>query len=212
MSIFEVRASEHLEALGKDHDQARVVLAIVALVVNHRGMANGGAEAGRGDPGTDRFRDLRGALVSWFRRRVPDPTEAEDLTQESFLRISQRADQESLVHFEAYLFRTARSVLADRHRRRTVRRADAHDTLDGDRDPSDEVDALRTLLAREKLRKVSAVLRALPERTRLVFVLSRLEGMRYADIAKRMNISVSAVQKHMLRAIEALVLDGTDLA
>lgn len=175
-------------------------------------MANGGSDPGRSSPGTDRFRDLRGALVSWFRRRVPDPSEAEDLTQESFLRISQRSEQESLVHFEAYLFRTARSVLADRHRRRVARRADAHYALDEDHDPSDEADALRTLLAREKLSRVTRVINRLPERTRMVFVFSRLEGMRYAEIAKRMNISVSAVQKHMLRAIDALVLDGTDLA
>jgi len=116
------------------------------------------------------------------------------------------------VHFEAYLFRTARSVLADRHRRRVARRADAHYALDEDHDPSDEADALRTLLAREKLARVTRVINRLPERTRMVFVFSRLEGMRYAEIAKRMNISVSAVQKHMLRAIDALVLDGTDLA
>lgn len=173
-------------------------------------MAVGGPQTDRDEPGTDRFRELRGALVSWFRRRIPDASEAEDLTQESFLRISQRAQQDSLVHFEAYLFRTARSVLADRHRRRIARRADAHLALDGEIDPADETDALRILLAREQLQKVSAVLGTLPERTRLVFVFSRLEGMRYAEIAKRMNISVSAVQKHMLRAIEALVLDGMD--
>lgn len=175
-------------------------------------MANGAAEPGPDDVATNRFRDLRGALVSWFRRRVPDAAEAEDLTQESFLRISQLADHESVIHFEAYLFRTARSVLADRHRRRIVRRAGAHDTLEPIHEPADEADALRTLLAREKLRRVSALLQALPERTRMVFVLSRLEGLRYADIAKRMNISVSAVQKHMLRAIEALVLERTDLS
>lgn len=174
-------------------------------------MAGGGSEADRDEPGPDRFRDLRGALVAWFRRRVSDPSEAEDLAQESFLRISQRARPDSLLHFEAYLFRTARSVLADRHRRRAVRRADAHFGLDGQLEPIDGTDALRTLLAREQLQRVSTVLTNLPERTRLVFVLSRFEGLRYAEIAKRLNISVSAVQKHMLRAIEALVLDGTDL-
>ena len=155
---------------------------------------------------------MRGALVSWFRRRVPDASEAEDLAQESFLRISQRSEPRSLVHFEAYLYRTARSVLADRQRRRVARRADAHHALDEDHDPADEADALRTLLAREQLKRVTDVIGRLPERTRMVFVFSRLEGMRYAEIAKRMNISVSAVQKHMLRAIDALVLDGTDLA
>ncbi|EJL33401.1 RNA polymerase sigma factor, sigma-70 family [Novosphingobium sp. AP12] len=77
-------------------------------------------------------------------------------------------------------------------------------------DSVEETNALRTLLAKEKLRRVSAILMTMPERTRSVFILSRLEGLRYAEIATRYAISVSAVQKHMLRAIETLMQAGED--
>ena len=54
---------------------------------------------------------------------------------------------------------------------------------------------------RQQLARATAVLLELPERTRVIFVLRRLEGMRLNDIAKRLGISVSAVEKHMQRAI-----------
>ena len=65
------------------------------------------------------------------------------------------------MHFEAYLFRTARSVLADRHRRRVARRADAHYALDEDHDPSDEADALRTLARQDMAARYAELCAAL---------------------------------------------------
>jgi RNA polymerase sigma-70 factor (ECF subfamily) len=63
----------------------------------------------------------------------------------------------------------------------------------------------RVLLGKEALVRATAVLLELPERTRMVFVMRRLEGMRYLDIAARLGISVSAVEKHMTRAMAHLV-------
>jgi RNA polymerase sigma-70 factor (ECF subfamily) len=164
------------------------------------------------DPGPEttdavarQFRDLRGKLLAWIRRRVPDPAEAEDLLQESFLRISQRDQGTDVTHLEGYLYRTAESVLADRRRRRRVRHADAHVALEPDRHRTDDADALRTLIAKERLRKVAAALQTLPDRTRAIFVLRRIEGLRYAEIAVRLNMPVRTVEKHMARAVEHLL-------
>jgi len=44
----------------------------------------------------------------------------------------------------------------------------------------------------------------LPERTRVVFVLRRLENLSYSEIGLRLGLSVSAVEKHMLRAVRHL--------
>jgi len=154
-----------------------------------------------------RFREARGKLLGWIRRRVPDPGEAEDLLQDTFLRVSQRAAPDEVAHFEGYLYRTAESVLADRYRRRSVRRADAHIVLEPDEHRAEDADALRALLARERLRAVSASLMALPDRTRAVFVLRRLEGLRYSEIATRLKVSLSTVEKDMARAIDHLLLE-----
>jgi RNA polymerase sigma-70 factor (ECF subfamily) len=67
-------------------------------------------------------------------------------------------------------------------------------------------------LAKERLRQVSEVLMALPARTRAVFLLRRVEGLRYAEIAIRLRVSVSTVEKEMARATEHLMLNAEDAA
>ena len=47
-------------------------------------------------------------------------------------------------------------------------------------------------------------LNALPDRTRQVFVLCRVEGMRHRTVARRLGVSVSSVDKHMMKAIAHL--------
>jgi RNA polymerase sigma-70 factor (ECF subfamily) len=185
-----------------------VALEFWRRIAHGRAMANREPESGHEDPLEQMFRRSRLPLLAWFRVRVGDPAEAEDLVQECFLRIRQRGEVEMVAQFDAYLYRTAKSVLADRRRRRAVRHADAHVPLHPDHGGPDDGDALRSLLAKERLHQVSAVLMTMPERTRSIFILCRLEGLRYAEIAARFGISVSAVQKHMLRAIEALLSAG----
>jgi RNA polymerase sigma-70 factor (ECF subfamily) len=69
---------------------------------------------------------------------------------------------------------------------------------------SEEIDPERVLCGKEELRAATTALLSLPERTRTVFILRRLEGYRYRDIAAHLGISVSAVEKHMVRAIHHL--------
>ncbi len=95
-----------------------------------------------------------------------------------------------------YVFQTAASVLADRARRRDSRQADAHFPFDPDRHGDEELDPHRQLSGKEDLRAAVAALLALPERTRTIFVLHRLEGQKYRDVATQLGISVSAVEKH----------------
>lgn len=151
-----------------------------------------------------RFAGLRASLLAWFRRRIDDQHEAEDLVQESFLRVAQRGDADSLQHLEGYIYRTATSVLTDRHRRRAVRHADDHVPLDSAPLAANDDGPHRSLVGRRALAQVAAALDKLPERTRTVFILRRMEGLRHKDIALRLGISVSAVEKHMVRAIDAL--------
>ena len=62
------------------------------------------------------------------------------------------------------------------------------------------------IAARERLRIVEQAIDELPPRTREVFVLHRIEGMKYSEIARALDISVSAVEKNMARALAHLAL------
>jgi RNA polymerase sigma factor (sigma-70 family) len=146
----------------------------------------------------------RPALIQYFRRKSHDLNEIEDLVQDVFLRIAARRSSEVIENFGGYVFQTAASVLADRHRRRTVRQFDMHVEFDNDRHSAADFDAARIVEGRQSLQLAVAALETLPERTRTIFILRRLEGHAYRDIAERIGISVSAVEKHMVRAVCAL--------
>ena len=153
-------------------------------------------------PATDReFVPLCAALARYFRARVRNPSEIDDLVQEVFTRIAARQDGAPVEHLDRYIFQTASSVLADRARRQRARRAELHVEFDPDRHSGVEFDAHRTLSGREELGAVTACLLNMPERTRNIFILHRLEGRKYRDIAVQLGISVSAVEKHMARAV-----------
>lgn len=143
---------------------------------------------------------LRNALVRYFQRRVRDPSEVEDLIQEVFLRIVRRGASGELEQLDGYIFRTAASVLTDRARRRRARHAEQHIPFEPELHAGQTPGPEHALIGLEALEAVGVALLELPERTRRVFVLRRLEGLTHPEIARRLGISASAVEKHMLRA------------
>jgi RNA polymerase sigma factor (sigma-70 family) len=162
-----------------------------------RGQASHAALAQEAEP-------VRRWLTGYFRRRVRNDHEVEDLVQEVFARIVARDSALPVEHLGGYVAKTAASVLVDRARRRSSRQADFHVEFDGERHGDEEFDPERVLSGKEDLRAATAALLSLPERTRTVFVLHRVEGYKHADIARFLGVSVSAVEKHMVTAIRHL--------
>lgn len=143
-------------------------------------------------------------LLQFFQRRVRDRPEAEDLVQEVFIRLLKRGDISALQDVRGYVFETAASVLTDRARKRVSRHSDEHIGFDPITHGSEDFPPDRVLIGEETLTRASRALLELPERVRAVFVLRRLEGLRYQDIAQRLGISLSSVEKQMARAVAYL--------
>lgn len=150
---------------------------------------------------------VRRWLTQFFRRRVRNDADVEDMVQDVFARMVARDSTDAVEHLRGYVLRTASSVLTDWARRRSSRGAGMHVAFDAEAHGEDDLDPERILDGKQTLHAATAALLALPERTRTVFVLRRLEGQRYQDIAARLGISVSAVEKHMVRAIHHLSLE-----
>lgn len=176
-------------------------------------MRAGDDDISKDDGETDlaaRSRTLRGALTRYFQRRLPNTHEVEDLVQEVFLRIVRRGDSQELDRFEGYVFQTAASVIKDRFRRRRTRMSDSHVTFEPDLHSQADVSPEQTVLAREALRSTTRAIMALPERTRTIFVLRRLEGLSHPEIARRLGLSLSTVEKHIQRAAKQLLSLGEE--
>ncbi len=158
------------------------------------------------DSGTGRahflrvFLSQRSQMEALVSRRVGCRATAADLVQELFLRFWRRP----LVQVEelsTYLLRCAGNIAIDHLRSEGARVRVNEGWLPEQHNESLEPDA--ALAAGNDLRHVEAALRALPERTRQIFLLNRIHGRKYAEIAKAMDLSQSAVEKHMMRALEA---------
>ena len=173
-------------------------------------MDEGEAIAARNDAFTRQAAAMRAPLLAYFRRRLHEANDVEDLVQEVFLRLTVRGTPDHLDGTSGYIFQTAASVLADRHRRRTVRHAEDHVTVDPDQQGDSDFDPHRIAVGRQALFAATAALLTMPERTRTIFLLKRLDGLRHQAIATQLGISVSAVEKHVVRAMEHLMAHAGD--
>lgn len=152
-----------------------------------------------------RLEPLRKSLLAYFVRAVSDRSEAEDLVQEVYLRIIQRGPLEHSDRLAGYVFRCADSVLKDRHRRRVVRQADRHVEFDHDVHIDAAVPVDREIIARQTLNATGVIIEQLPEMSRAVFLLRRMDELSFGEIAVRLGMSVSTAEKHMLRATRHLI-------
>jgi RNA polymerase sigma factor (sigma-70 family) len=172
-------------------------------------LDDGPGRNGRQDDGEDplaaKSLALRAVLRRYFAKHGVGESELDDLVQDVFLRIVHRGGAGRLEQLDGYIFQTAASVLADRWRRRKARQADRHVSFDPDRHGEQSPGPDDALLAREALRATSLSLLELPERVRRVFLLRRVEGLSFQTIARRLGLSVSAVEKDMLRAVRHLM-------
>lgn len=149
-------------------------------------------------------------LLAWLTRKLRDRELAADLTQETFLRIAElgeRKDSAPIRNSRSYLFRTANNLAID-HARQRKREAPIYmedglaETLVDTRCSPEE-----NAISRNNLVWLNSRLSTLPERTASVFRMSRVDGLTYREIAQRLGISDSSVQKHLSRALTLLRQD-----
>lgn len=147
----------------------------------------------------------RPALMRYFSRHVSSNEDAEDLTQETLARLSQQSADTvaGLANAEAYLLRIASNLLRDRFRRDRSRQVADHVPIDAivQAWPSEEPSCERVYDDKVRLQRFLQALEELPPRCHQVFLMQRYDGLTYSAIAKQLEISVSAVEKHMMRAM-----------
>lgn len=160
---------------------------------------------------------FRAPLMSYFLRRTGNRQDAEDLTQEVFMRVLRRGEEPPGEFAEVFIFKVAANLLRDRARQAGARHKADHFSLDADDGAHpftgqvspgliEDLGPERVLLSQEALAAALRALEQLGERTRDIFVLYRLEKMKQREIAALYRISVSSVEKHIARASEHLAL------
>jgi RNA polymerase sigma factor (sigma-70 family) len=162
----------------------------------------------RGDGGAapdqiDRlFRSQAPRLLRYLSRRAARGEDAADLLQETFLRLVRLSSVETLpARPEAYLQRIATNLLRDQARRALTHADELHGPIDEDSLADAGPGPASQIEARELLSQYEDALSRLRTKTREIFLLHRRDGLTYAQIAAEAGLSVSGVEKHMMKAI-----------
>jgi len=124
---------------------------------------------------------------------------AKNLVHEVFINLWERFDSlPQDTNYKSYCYTAVRNKSLNyiRDRKKFVMIADV---------PDNQITVSDTSLETSELQlKIEAAIASLPEKCRMVFELNRIEGLKYAEIAKKMNISIKTVEAQMSKALAVM--------
>ena len=144
----------------------------------------------------------RQELQRFLLRRTGCPETAQDILQMLYLRLHGYRSEQVIENPRAFLFRVATNLASD-HQRSQERRPDvplADDDLENIPQTAPEPEAI--VLSQQQLALLKQAVSELPPKCREVFMLCKFEQYSYPQVAKLLGISESAVNKHMIKALE----------
>ncbi len=149
----------------------------------------------------------RDAVFRQVLRILSNPGEAEDLTQEAFLRLySELQEKGGMKNPRAWVFRTAHNLAIDRYRASRslcpMECTEAAAAIEFLPDPGEQVE--ESLLSREKKERVAGLLAGLSPQERRCMEL-RTEGLRYREIAEILRVRITTVEANLSRAVKKIM-------
>ena len=158
------------------------------------------------------FLTQRVILLRTLQRMVNNPSTAEDLLQETYLRVTRALSERTVEHLEPFVFQTARNLALDHLRSRRIQSRTVLEDV-----PTEVIESVPSSLstpeeahqAAQLLERLSVSLSQLSARQQRIFILSRLHGCSYQEIARELDVSLSTVQKE-LKLIMAICVGVAD--
>lgn len=148
-------------------------------------------------------------LVRFLKRKLNNSEDAEDIAQNAFIRIQRLAEQGELENPKAYLYQTASNLAIDMLRREKLHQNYVRQTISKEQFSDEEFSSVtdyctpeRLLSARRELDAIREAMNDLPVKCRQAFLLHRVKGLSYNDIAQEMGVSVSSIEKYILQALK----------
>ena len=160
------------------------------------------------DPGnrhdfTRLYRATLAPLRRYLARLLGNTTEAQDVAHDAYLRVYPMVQDQSAKCPEAVLYATARRLAINKLKRRSIAPfapgAAAIDTA-----ASTSPGVVQEVMARQELRQLEHAIAQLPEGCRAVLLLRKIELLSHQEIADRLGIAVSTVEKQHARALRLL--------
>lgn len=150
------------------------------------------------------YKTYNGRLVNYLRGKLSQNEDPQDFAHDVFIRLVEIGDLPEGAHLENLIFRIARTMVIDEYRKQKTRKTDLRHNFDDDHFENDDPLQDQILQGKQKWSHFKTCLDKLPPKCKLVFVLHRVERYSQKEIAMRLGISVSAIEKHMVKAVSRL--------
>jgi RNA polymerase sigma-70 factor (ECF subfamily) len=157
------------------------------------------------------FRKYYVRLCGFANKFIANTTEAEDIVQEVFLNIWAKKDRLKLDdEIKPYLFKSVQNLCFNFIEHQKV--VDSYYSVIEVvyKNKKEEFDSYESVLFTEFQAKVDEAIGSLPEECRKIFKMSREDGLKYAEIADKLNLSVKTVETQMSRALSKLKIELKD--
>jgi len=146
------------------------------------------------------FREYSTTLFNYLYYKCGDENQAKDLTQEAFMKLWQNCADVSHSTAKGYVFKTANNKLLNIYEHNKVK-LKYQNKGHQDRDAENP----EFLLEEKELKnQIEQAIADLPEKQRVVFLLSRIDKKTYKEIAEIIGISKQAVEKRIYKALDTM--------
>jgi RNA polymerase sigma factor (sigma-70 family) len=145
------------------------------------------------------YRDHRTWLLAWLRRNVACPSKAEDLSQDTFVRLLGRETLTVPREPRAFLVAIAKGLLFDHFRRAALEQAYLNELMLIPEAEHPSVEEQQMIL--EDLKAIDRLLGKLSSKARAAFLYNRLDGLSHGEIAERLGVSVPRVRQYLAQGI-----------
>lgn len=150
------------------------------------------------------YRGTVAPLRRYLARMLGSKVDAQDLAHDAYARVFPVMNERDLSKPQAYLFQTARRLALNRLRHRAVAATDTTDAAALDAQTSETQGVPQTVMARQELAHLESALTQLPPGCRTVLLMRKVDLLSHEEIARRLGISRSTVEKQCYRAIRLL--------
>ena len=131
-----------------------------------------------------------------------DPSDAEDIVQSAFAKFAELDDVMSIENPRAFLFKACSNIAIDIKRHNKVRHGYSSEVFELEEEATDSVGPERENESRQRLGIIAKAMWAMPSKRRQLLMMSRFDGLSYAEIARQVGLSETVVRKHIAKALE----------
>lgn len=154
------------------------------------------------------------AIRRFLSRKLGNDQDAQELTQEVFVKIWKADNIGAIGNVRAFVYRVAANLAVDLLRRQKRERNWQQNLT---RDEADRVRNITSaafaeqsleIVRKQQIEAIMKVIKQLPVNCQIAFILNKYQGLNYSEVAVRLEVSKSMVEKHISRALAALRAHG----